>query len=95
MSQEQTYFQKCVIEPIGDFVTKRKAEQPDIYFQGVVQDSFSKVQSNTWAGIESAFKGETEYCHASDYYHNLRSLRNAATFLGTAPPFGGSVYVQD
>jgi len=63
-------------------------------FLGAWFDGVSKEQGTVWNGLEEAFSGAVTHVVGMEYFHNLKNLRNAATFLGTMPPWGGKAFVD-
>ena len=61
----------------------------------VMFDGIKKEQSTVWALLaESLKKGKGTLTSGVEYYHQLKSNRNACVFLGTAPPSGGRCVVD-
>jgi hypothetical protein len=63
-------------------------------FLGIVRDGIAKEQSFVWSVPLAFIAGEVRYLAAVDYFHDVKSLRNAANCLGAAPPYGGHVWVD-
>ena len=61
----------------------------------VMFDAIKKEQSTVWTLLEESIsKGKGTLTAGIDYYHQLKSNRNACVFLGTAPPAGGHCIVD-
>ena len=68
------------------------AEENGFKFLGCWVDAVGKCALFAWTGLIAAFKGEKKYPVGIDYYHEMRNMRNAASFLSTAFPWGGRVW---
>ena len=73
-------------------VAAEYAEEKNVVFYGCWVDAVGKCALFVWSGLIAAFKGEKKYPVGIDYYHELRNMRNAASFLSTAFPWGGRVW---
>ena len=61
----------------------------------VMFDGIKKEQNTVWTLLEESIsKGKGTLTAGIDYYHQLKSNRNACVFLGTAPPAGGHCIVD-
>jgi hypothetical protein len=61
----------------------------------VMFDGIKKEQNTVWTLLEESIsKGKGTLTAGIDYYHQLKSNRNACVFIGTAPPAGGHCIVD-
>ena len=63
-----------------------------VVFFGCWVDAVGKCSLFVWTGLIAAYKGEKKYPVGIDYYHEMRNMRNATSFLSTAFPWGGRVW---
>jgi len=70
------------------------AEEKEVEFYGCWVDAIGKCAFFVWSGLIAAHKGEKKYPVGIDYYNEIRNMRNAASFLSTAFPWGGRVWVN-